>query len=57
MAPWRFVHVALRFEVGGHVDPVAARRALELAEKNCPVLGTIGSAVRVETSIDVTTTS
>ncbi len=52
-APWRFVHMSLRFEVGGEVDPVAARRALELAEKNCPILATVTPAVRVETSIEV----
>jgi uncharacterized OsmC-like protein len=41
-------------QVGGVVDLSAARRALELAEKNCPVLATISPAVRVETSIEVT---
>jgi uncharacterized OsmC-like protein len=35
------------------VDPAAARRALELAEKHCPVLATIAPTVRVETSIEV----
>ena len=53
VSPWRFVRVALRFEVGGDVDPSAARRALELAEKNCPVLATIAPTVPVETSIEV----
>jgi putative redox protein len=53
-SPWRFVHLALRFDVGGDVDPAAARRALELAEKNCPVLATIAPTVRVETVIEVT---
>ena len=46
--------MALRFEIGGDVDPAAARRALELAEKNCPVLATVTPTVRVETSIEVT---
>ncbi len=53
-APWRFVRVVLRFEVGGVVDISAARRALELAEKNCPVLATVTPTVRVVTSIEVT---
>jgi len=53
VAPWRFVRLVLRFEVGGVVELKAARRALELAEKNCPVLATVTPAVRVETSIDV----
>lgn len=52
-SPWRFVHLALRFEVGGDVDIVAARRALELAEKNCPVLATVAPLVRIDTSIEV----
>lgn len=56
-APRRFVHIAVRFEVGGDVDPAAARRALELAEKNCPVLATIAGAVRVETTIEVAAAS
>jgi uncharacterized OsmC-like protein len=51
VAPGRFVRVALPFDVGGEVDLAAARRALELAEKNCPVLATITPAVR--TSIEV----
>ncbi len=54
VAPWRFTRVALRFDVRGNVDPVAARRALELAEKNCPVLATIGPTVAVDASIEVT---
>jgi putative redox protein len=53
VAPWRFLPVALRFDVGGVVDLAAARRALEFAEKNCPVLAPITPAVRVETSIEV----
>ncbi len=53
VSPRRFVRIALRFEVGGDVDPAAARRALELAEKNCPVLATLAPTVRVETAIEV----
>jgi putative redox protein len=53
-SPRRFVRIALRFEVGGDVDPVAARRALELAEKHCPVLATVAPTVEVETAIEVT---
>jgi putative redox protein len=53
ISPWRFRRVALRFEVAGDVDPAAARRALELAEKNCPVLATLAPSVRVETTIEV----
>jgi len=56
-APWRFTHIAVRFEVGGDVDPAAARRALDLAEKHCPILATIAGTVRVETTIEVTTAS
>jgi putative redox protein len=56
-SPWRFLAVDLRFEVGGDVDPAAARRALELAEKNCPVLATITPTVLVETSIEVVSAS
>ena len=54
VSPWQFVRLTLRFEVGGTVDLAAARRALELAEKNCPVLATITPTVQVETSIAVT---
>ena len=56
-SPWRFTRVALHFDVAGAVDPGAARRALELAEKNCPVLATLAPTVRVETSIEVTPSS
>ncbi|MGD0381450.1 MAG: OsmC family protein [Acidimicrobiales bacterium] len=52
-SPWRFVRVTVRFEVAGVVDRAAARRALELAEKNCPVLATLAPTVRVETAIEV----
>ena len=54
LPPFRFVQVSLRFEVEGEVDPAAATRALELAEKNCPVLAALAPAVRVVTSIEVT---
>jgi uncharacterized OsmC-like protein len=53
VAPRRFTRISLRFEVSGVVDAVAASRALELAEKNCPVLGTLASTVVVETAITV----
>ncbi len=52
-SPWRFLRMVLRFEVTGAVDPGAARRSLELAEKNCPVLATLAATVRVETVIEV----
>jgi putative redox protein len=55
--PQRFVRIALRFEVGGDVEPAAARRALEIAEKDCPVLASIAPSVRVDTAIDVVTSS
>jgi putative redox protein len=51
--PQRFVRIGLRFEVGGDVDPAAAGRALELAEKNCPVLASLAPTVRVDTAIEV----
>jgi putative redox protein len=53
--PQRFARMALRFEVGGEIDPAAARRALEIAEKNCPVLASLASKVRVDTGIEVVT--
>jgi putative redox protein len=53
VAPWRFVSVALRFEMAGDVDAAAARRALELAEKNCSVLATLTPTVHIETSFDI----
>jgi putative redox protein len=56
-SPQRFVRIALRFEVGGDVDPAAARRSLEIAEKHCPVLASIAPTVRVETAIEVVTVS
>jgi putative redox protein len=55
--PQRFVHISLRFEVTGDIDPTAARRALEIAEKNCPVLASIAPTVRVDTAIEVVSAS
>jgi putative redox protein len=55
--PQRFVRIALRFEVGGDVELAAARRALEIAEKDCPVLASIAPNVRVDTAIEVVTSS
>ncbi len=52
-APFRFVRIAVRFEVTGVIEKAAAARALELAEKNCPVLASISPLVEVVTSIDV----
>jgi putative redox protein len=51
--PLRFVRIAVRFEVTGVIEKAAADRALELAEKNCPVLASIASTVDVLTSIVV----
>jgi putative redox protein len=51
--PFRFVHIAVRFEVTGVIEKAAADRALELAEKNCPVLASIAPIVEVVTSIAV----
>lgn len=51
--PLRFLRIDLRFEVAGAVDKVAADRALELAEKNCPVLASLSPDVEVVTSIVV----
>ncbi|HXQ61861.1 MAG TPA: OsmC family protein [Acidimicrobiales bacterium] len=53
VAPHRFVRITVRFEVTGVIEEAAARRALELAEKNCPVLASIAPTVDVVTSIDV----
>ena len=55
--PQRFVRIALRFEVGGDVESVAARRALEIAEKDCPVLASLAPTVRVDTAIEVVSSS
>ena len=51
--PLRFVRIAVRFEVTGVIEKAAADRALELAEKNCPVLASIAPTVDVVTSIVV----
>jgi putative redox protein len=51
--PFRFVRIAVRFEVTGVIEKAAADRALELAEKNCPVLASIAPTVDVVTSIVV----
>lgn len=56
-SPQRFVRIALRFAVGGDVALDAARRALEIAEKNCPVLASIAPTVRVDAAIEVVTSS
>ena len=51
--PWRFRAITVRFLVTGEVDERAAARALELAEKHCPVMASITPAVVVHTSITV----
>jgi putative redox protein len=51
--PHRFVRITVRFEVTGVIERAAADRALELAEKNCPVLASISPTVDVVTSIVV----
>jgi putative redox protein len=53
--PFRFVRITVRFDVTGIIEKAAADRALELAEKNCPVLASISPAVEVVTSITVGT--
>jgi putative redox protein len=53
VSPFRFVRIELRFEVSGTVETAAADRALELAEKNCPVLASLSPDVDVVTSISV----
>jgi putative redox protein len=55
MPPLRFRRITLRFEVSGVIETAAADRALELAEKNCPVLASLSPAVAVVTSIAVRT--
>jgi putative redox protein len=54
VAPQRFTRIDVRFEVAGRVEVAAAVRALELAQKNCPVLASIASGVDVAVSIVVT---
>ncbi|HXQ58611.1 MAG TPA: OsmC family protein [Acidimicrobiales bacterium] len=51
--PLRFLRIEVRFEVSGAVESAAADRALELAEKNCPVLASLSPDVEVVTSIAV----
>jgi putative redox protein len=51
--PLRFVGITVRFEVSGVIEMAAADRALELAEKNCPVLASIAPDVDVAMSIVV----
>ncbi|MGH9017580.1 MAG: OsmC family protein [Acidimicrobiales bacterium] len=53
LAPLRFTRITLRFEARGRVEETAAARALELAEKNCPVLASIDPAVEIVSSIKV----
>jgi putative redox protein len=51
--PFTFVRITVGFEVSGVIESAAADRALELAEKNCPVLASIAATVEVITSIIV----
>ena len=51
--PLRFLRIVLRFEVAGLIEKPAADRALELAEKNCPVLASLSPDVEIVTSIVV----
>ena len=51
--PSPFVSLALRFTVTGDVDPAAAARSLQLAEKNCPVLAALSPDLPVATAIAV----
>jgi putative redox protein len=52
-APFRFLRISVGFEVSGVIEKAAADRALELAEKNCPVLASLSPGVEVDTSIVV----
>jgi putative redox protein len=52
-APFRFLRITLRFQVTGVIETAAADRALELAEKNCPVRASLSPEVDVVTSIAV----
>jgi putative redox protein len=54
--PLRFLRIEVRFEVAGVIEEAAAARALELAEKNCPVLASISGDVDIVTSIAVRST-
>ena len=51
--PLRFLRIAVSFEVSGVIEQAAAARALELAEKNCPVRASLSPAVDVVTAIAV----
>jgi putative redox protein len=51
--PLGFVRIELRFEATGVIEGAAADRALELAEKNCPVLASLSDDVEIVTSITV----
>jgi len=51
--PLRFLRIVLRFEVTGFIEKPAADRALELAQKNCPVLASLSPNVEIVTSIAV----
>jgi putative redox protein len=51
--PLRFLRITVRFDVTGTIEKAAADRALELAEKNCPVLASISPDVEIVTSIVV----
>jgi len=54
--PLQFVRIELHFEVTGRIEKAAADRALELAEKNCPVLASLSPDLDIVTSITVITT-
>jgi putative redox protein len=51
--PLRFFRITVQFEVSGVIETAAADRALELAEKNCPVLAGLSPDVQIITSIVV----
>ena len=51
--PLRFLRIEVRFEVTGVIEVAAAERALELAEKNCPVLASLDPSIDIVTSITV----
>ncbi|HYU57782.1 MAG TPA: OsmC family protein [Actinomycetota bacterium] len=52
--PWPFEAIRLRMIVSGDVDPVKARRALDLSmSKYCAVFATLSPTVRIETEVEV----
>jgi putative redox protein len=53
LPPLRFLRITVSFEVRGTIEIAAADRALELAEKNCPVMASISPDVEIVTSITV----